>query len=123
MQLGEPWSGVWDTLPTPPGCVPRGGPAAELRAGLCAGGRGPALTAASGPHCGVCPGSSFSWEQSRRRSGPAASGCPALGCRPQAALTLLGPSGLSSRSMEETLSRLLRRLMPAKGLAMTPGDT
>lgn len=91
--------------------------------GPCAGGNGPALTVASGPHCGVCPGSSFSWEQSRRWSGPAASGSPALGCRLQAALTLVGPSGLSSRSMEETLSRLFRRPMPAKGLAMTPGDT
>lgn len=34
------------------------------------------------------------------------------------------PSGLSSRSTEEMLSRLFRRPIPAaKGLAMTPGDT
>ncbi len=46
------------------------------------------------------------------------------GCWPQVVLTLPGPSGLSSRSMEEMLSRLFRRPMPAaKGLAMMPGDT
>lgn len=88
------------------------------------GGRAWALTVASGPHSGICPGSSFSCEQRRQWSGPTASGSQPRGCWLRAALTLPEPSGLSSRSMEEMLSRLFRRPRPAaKGLAMMPGDT
>ena len=83
-----------------------------------------ALTMASGPHSGICPGSSFSCEQRRQWSGLTASGSQPRGCWLWVALTLPGPSGLSSRSMEEMLSRLFRRPRPAaKGLAMMPGDT
>lgn len=63
--------------------------------------------------------------------GPPASGSaptppptPPPGAELQVVLTLPEPSGLSSRSTEEMLSRLFRRPIPAaKGLAMTPGDT
>lgn len=107
----------------PPRSAQQGGPTGAEPGASVQGSDGPALTVVSGAHCSVCPGSSFSCEQSRvvrdlRPQAPRLRGCL------QAVLTLAGPSGLSSRSMEEMLSRLFLRLTPAaKGLAMTPGDT
>lgn len=74
-----------------------------------------ALTVASEPHSGICPGSSFSCEQRQWWAGGLR--LPAQELLAAAALTLPEPSGLSSRSMEEMLSRLFRRPgQPQKGL-------
>lgn len=79
----------------------------------------------------VPTGSSFSCEQ-RAKPGTASLGvshlapyCPLpASSLPERLQGLTSPSGLSSRSMDETLSRLFRwPRLAAKGLAMTPGDT
>lgn len=120
--------GVWDAATSYLGlCAPLHCPGQERavcgdRPGAQSGGPR-TLTTASGPHCEVCPGSPFSCGQGGLWLEPGSLGLPgprASGC----VLPLPGPSGLSSRSMDEMLSRLFRRLTPAaKGLAMTPGDT
>lgn len=107
--------------PHPGGRTPMCPPRSSVLWGLR---RSEGLTAASGPHGEVGAGGSFSCKQSGQWPGPRSRRRPGPGAAGPLLLTLPGPSGLSSRSMEEMLSRLFRRPMPAaKGLAMTPGDT
>lgn len=117
-----PVRALHDSLgPHPGGRTPMCPPRSSVLWGLR---RSEGLTAASGPHGEVGAGGSFSCKQSGQWPGPRSRRHPGPGAAGPLLLTLPGPSGLSSRSMEEMLSRLFRRPMPAaKGLAMTPGDT